>query len=564
MIEGLLETAVIWRNPVFRRYRRSRLRLRKAVFWYLLTAIVTTFVVTLGYVISTNSGNFPETAARRLWIPLLIIQGTILMIKGTGAVSAGLIQDKIDATLDYQRLTPLTPLQSLVGYLYGLPVLEYVMFALTLPHLAFIVLVGHIPLTALLSVYLAFFVCVTLYHITAIAVGIVMKRWIVGYLLSIFMVLTVNVILPTFISQLGLRFIQYLSVWPVISQKVLPIVVQPASLELVMRNPYFSLAGDVAFYDWAFTPFEFTLTLQSALILTFGLMAYRRWKSASMHSLSKPYAFGFLGGFIVLLIGNIWPAITGQYLPFQIFGETRLEEVTEVIAVGFPVVYCFVCWILTAVLLAIVLPGHDTCVRGLRRAAKLGRRALRPWDDASSSPVFTALFIAAVMAGFWVLYSAVAAAGFFDFRAGAELGLWRLPVAFALILVTTAMLLQVLELRPTVLVVLLLWFLPLLVAIVLGAATQAIALPQAVIASLSPIALLAMAGAVPVIESVPLDAPVQFDYLLTGVSTGLIFLAVQILCLAWRWLGLSDRFRRASGSRAAEEPGALLAARAET
>ena len=89
MIEGLLETAVIWRNPVFRRYRRSRLRLRKAVFWYLLTAIVTTFVVTLGYVISTNSGNSPETAARRLWIPLLIIQGTILMIKGTGAVSAG-------------------------------------------------------------------------------------------------------------------------------------------------------------------------------------------------------------------------------------------------------------------------------------------------------------------------------------------------------------------------------------------------------------------------------------------------------------------------------------------
>ena len=111
MIEGLIETAVIWRNPVFRRYRRSRLRLRKAVFWYLLTAIVTTFVVTLGYVISTNSGNFPETAARRLWIPLLIIQGIILMIKGTGAVSAGLIQDRIDATLDYQRLTPLTPLR---------------------------------------------------------------------------------------------------------------------------------------------------------------------------------------------------------------------------------------------------------------------------------------------------------------------------------------------------------------------------------------------------------------------------------------------------------------------
>src|SRR5690606_36473421 len=136
----------------------------------------------------------------------------------------GLIQDKIDQTLDYQRLTPLSPLRNLVGYLFGLPALEYAMFALTLPHLASVAVVGQIPALTLLSVYCSFFVCVVLYHMTGIAAGMVMHRWIFGYMLSILLVLFVNVILPSLVSQLGLKFFQYLSVWPVIGQKVLPVV----------------------------------------------------------------------------------------------------------------------------------------------------------------------------------------------------------------------------------------------------------------------------------------------------------------------------------------------------
>ncbi|HLF09636.1 MAG TPA: hypothetical protein VJA26_00345, partial [Gammaproteobacteria bacterium] len=185
MSAELLATFQIWRNPAFLRFWRSRLRLRKAIFWYLLTLIITTFVVSIIYIGRTNAFTPPQNAARGLWIPLLIIQGLILMVKGTGSVSAGLIQDKIDETLDYQRLTPVTPIRNLVGYLFGLPVLEYVMFALTLPHLIFIVVVGRIPFGTLLSVYLAFFVCAILYHTTAIAAGMVMRRWFLGYIVGI-------------------------------------------------------------------------------------------------------------------------------------------------------------------------------------------------------------------------------------------------------------------------------------------------------------------------------------------------------------------------------------------
>ncbi len=545
-MEAFLDTCAFWRNPVFRRYFRSRLRLRRAIIWYLLAIIVPTFIVSLAYLIMVNSsGVAPQDAARRLWISLLSVQGLILMVKGTGVVSAGIIQDKIDQTLDYQRLSPLSPAKSLIGYLTGLPVLEYIMFCLTLPHLIFIVLVGNIPIAAVASVYFAFIVCVVLYHMTAIAVGLVMNRWVLGYLLSIFMVVMINVVLPITVSQLGLKFVQFLSVWPVIAQKILPIII-PEGLSATASNPFLSsLAADVSVYNWRVSPFVFTLFLQGSLILTFSLMAYRRWQSATRHSLSKPYALAFLAGFIALVIGNIWPAITGQYLPFQIFGVNDLDELTEAIAIGFPAIYGLLTWLLTGILLAMVVPSHHSFVRGIRRALRIGRRSPRPWQDESANAGFLASFVVVVMAGFFVLYGELTSAGFFDFRAGAELGLWRLPLVLAMVLVYTLLLLQTIELKPTVLVVLLLWFVPMLVAAVLSAATQRATLAEAVIASLSPIAALVMASAVPLIDVVPIDAEREFDILLTGCTTGIAFLAIQIVYLAIVWRRKSRAFAAA-------------------
>ena len=544
MIAEFLSGFAIWRNPVFRRYCRSRLRLKGAIIWYLLAIIIPTFSVALSYILMTNSGIPAESAARRLWISLIVLQGAILMVKGTGVVSAGIIQDKIDQTLDYQRLTPLTPARSLFGYLLGLPVLEYVMFALTLPHLFFIVIVGNIPVLTVLSVYFSFFVCVMLYHMTAIAMGIVMNRWVLGYLLSIFMVIVINLILPISVSQLGLKFMQFLSVWPVISQKVLPVVV-PSGLPLNPGgNPFFSMASDVPLYNWMLSPFVFTLLLQSALILTFYRMAFRRWQSATRHSLSKPYSIAFMGGFVVLVIGNVWPAITGQFLPFQIFGQTNLDDLTEVIAVALPGIYALVSWALAGTLMMIVTPSHHAIVSGIRRALKQGRNTPHMWEDESANMLFTSAFVVVVMAGFALLYGELMASGFFEFRVNTELGLWRLPLALMLVLVYTLMLLQVMELKPTVLIILLVWFVPILVSAVLSAWMREAALIQAVIAAISPIALILMAGAVPLIDNVPVNPSDtdQFTYVLQGCTAGLLFVSAQIAYLAFRWRGHVQRF----------------------
>jgi hypothetical protein len=528
------ELLAIWRNPVFERFRRSRLRLRKSIFWLLLTLIVATYVVALTYIVRTNIGVSPATAARGLWFPLLIIQGLILLFKGTGAVAAGLIQDKVDQTLDYQRLTPVTPLRNVLGYLFGLPVLEYAMLALTLPHLFFIAVVGAIPLSALASVYSAFFMCAILYHITAIAAGMVMRRWVLGYLLSILLVIFLNIVLPVFISQLGLKFLQYLSLWPVIAQEVVPVSFQN-SYALVSGNPFFTMAGDVPFFDWRLSPYAFTLLLQAALILTFGTMTLRRWKSSSRHSLSKPYALGIVCGFVVLFLGNLWPVISGSYMPFALFGSTNIEQLGDVLGVALPLVYCLAVWFLCLVLFGIVTPSHHAYVRGIRRAFKHGRNAARPWDDDAANVPFMGLFVLVALVGYWILWREVTTAGFLDFLGPAGLRGWRLPLALGLVLLNTFLLLQVLELKLSALVILLLWFLPILAASVFSAAVEGFATAQAMLASLSPLALVALAGLVPLQAIADGNMNDEIAAAHVGVYTGLAFIVLQTAALWLRW-----------------------------
>ncbi len=531
----------VWDNPVFQRFRRSRLRARKAVFWYLLTLILTTFVVMMGYIVRTNSGVPEADAARSLWLPLLVIQGLILMVRGTGTVSSTLIQDRLDQTLDYQRLTPVAPLRNLVGYLFGLPVMEYVMVALTLPHLVFVVVVGRIPIDTVAAVYLAFMTCVVLYHITAISVGMVMQRWILGYLVGTLAVLFVNVVLPLIVSQFGLKFLQYLSVWPVIGQKLLPLLV--ASETGVAGNPFLNMADAVPFYNWSFSPFVFTLLLQGALIVTFTVIALRRWKNTGRHPLGKPYALVFLSVFIVLMIGNLWPALTRQVMPFAIFGVSDANQLEPVIAMALPMAYCVILWLLSAMLLSAVTPTHHSYLRGLRRAARQNRGSARPWEDDATNTAFALALTGIAVAGLVALSLVARSSGFLASLPAQDLNTWRLPMVFALLLAYTALLLQVLGQRPAVLAVLLVWLLPILVATLSATALRGAQTLQTVIASISPVALLLMTGVGQAGAEVTTN---QRPLLTIGIYTGIGFLLLQIILLAGRWHQLSTGFRSAA------------------
>jgi hypothetical protein len=249
-----------------------------------------------------------------------------------------------------------------------------------------------------------------------------------------------------------------------------------------------------------------------------------------------------LAAFVVLVIGNTWPIITGQDLPFTILGSNVLEERAEVIAIGLPLVYSLMVWLLCTFLYANTVPTHHDYVRGLRRAKKLGRKAARPWDDDSAHFAFMSLFTLIALAGFAVLFFEMQSAGFMRFLDGTDYASWRLPLAFGLGLLYTVLLLQVMGLRGTVLSVMLIWLLPVLVAIVVSAAMERLTLFQAVLASISPLATLVAAGLMPIGDAVArVSESPEFETVRSGFYAGLGFLAAQIVLLGWRWQHLRKR-----------------------
>ena len=144
-----------WPNPIFRRYARSRLRPQALGAWLLVTVLLAGFLY-FGFRTGTRfQGQMSIMDAERATvIPLLVLQALILFFLGTGQVAAGITAEADEGTLDYQRLSPLTPLGKVLGYLLGLPVREWCLFAATLPFTAWALWKGEVAASAWMPVYL--------------------------------------------------------------------------------------------------------------------------------------------------------------------------------------------------------------------------------------------------------------------------------------------------------------------------------------------------------------------------------------------------------------------------
>ena len=99
----------------------------------------------------------------------------------------------------------------------------------------------------------------------------------------------------------------------------------------------------------------------------------------------------------------------------------------------------------------------------------------------------------------------------------------------------SGLVLQVLELKPTVLVILLVWFLPILVASVLSAAQQDVGYTQAIIARCRRSRWWCISGILPTAAVAPGEIDEELAVALTGANSGLVFIVLQIAFLWVRW-----------------------------
>ena len=376
----------IWVNPIFLRYTRSRLRPAPLITWIILVLTLATSIFFLFYYSSLyrlTAG--PAAAARDAFYPILFFQMVILLFMGTGSVAGGISRESADGMIDYQRLTPMTPLAKIVGYLFGLPVREYVLFAVTLPFTIFCINAGNIPAGVISEVYGTLFTSAILYHLTGCVAGTIVKRRHFAGRVAQIMVILLYFVLPTF-SQLGFVFFEYLTMRPVIIEQ----------FESV-RGPIFGgfpspeKIVEVLLFEWKLNTLNFSLLIQCSLIIIFLSILYRKWRQPTNHLLGKNFSLAVHIWILTLITGNALPIITDKTQftggrserAAELLIEQRAAEKNEInelnteetidvltqsgilasLGIGFLA--------LTFGMITITTPDSDKFTRALRKARKL-------------------------------------------------------------------------------------------------------------------------------------------------------------------------------------------------
>ena len=203
-----------WANPIFRRYCQSRLRLAGLSVSLLIVVILAGFMVAITGSISFRTRGNPADAARTAIIPLLVLQSFILFVFGTAQASGGMVAERDEGLIDYQRLIPMSPLSKVMGYLFGLPVREYVMFLATLPFTAWSLWRGNVAWNVWLPLYAIVLTSTLTYHLSGLVTGTVVRnrRW--AFLVSIGFVFSLYTVIPQ-MAKFGLVFFKYLTITPV-------------------------------------------------------------------------------------------------------------------------------------------------------------------------------------------------------------------------------------------------------------------------------------------------------------------------------------------------------------
>ena len=382
---------MIWANPIVRRYARSRLRPTGFGVSLLLVVLISGFVF---FVSREGSGRVmasPEDVARVALFPLLMIQGIILFGLGTGQVAGAMTGEADEGVLDYQRLAPMSPLAKVLGYLFGLPIREWVLFAATMPFTIISLLEGEVPLQYAFQLYAVFVMAAVLYHLTGLLTGTVMKnrRW--AFLGSMGLVLLLYTIIPQ-AAKFGLVYFKYLTIYPVV-EEMMPHFTPRRLGQLV--DAYQMMVPQAKFFGLDLSQYVVTLVSQAVLSFAMIVMLWRHWRKAESHLLGKLGAVGLFAWLQIVLLGNALPLIDGGDIfpsrelrrrfgrilnPQSEFWKPEIEEAVMMVGL-FGVVTMGVMWWMTL----IISPSRDTQIRGWRRVRKFGGSKLPILSDAATS-----------------------------------------------------------------------------------------------------------------------------------------------------------------------------------
>ncbi len=378
----------LWLNPILRRYCRSRLRLRAVLVVLLIDLLIAGFIVGMTATIGSRDGVDLADVAGFSFIVLLFYQGFILFIMGAAVVSGGIVAERDEGVIDYQRLAPMTPLAKTLGYLFGLPMREYVMFLGTLPFALWLIYAGKIAFHVWAPLYVVMLSSAVLYHLTGLVTGTVVRNRRVAFLFSTGCVFTLYTVLP-FAKKYGLTvlvFFDYLTMGPVYRESLPGMLPNEVGAVVEMARLF---SPEVKFFNLGFSEIVFTLFTQVGLMLTLIIMLCRKWRSDENHLLGKTWAAGLFVWIQFLLLGNALPLIeTGKLFPsYALTSMLHMGSWTanEEEIVGLVGLYGFVTLVLMVLLTSVITPTIDRQKKAWRYAHKHGEKGSPLISDPATS-----------------------------------------------------------------------------------------------------------------------------------------------------------------------------------
>ncbi|MEM8783597.1 MAG: hypothetical protein AAGE65_12175 [Planctomycetota bacterium] len=370
----------LWANPIAQRCRRARLRPKHLLTYGILGLSVITFVFLVTYLGALRRFDAStEIAAKATLLPLLVMQGVALMGLGSAALASGIARERDRDLIDYQRMTPMSPTAKIFGYLFGLPAREYLLFALTLPFVAFALYHADVPLWKIAKYYVVFFSSVWVYHLTGLCAGVVSKKPWQASLISLGSVVGLYLVLPQ-LSFAGLAFFDFLTVRPTFFNVIAEEINwqdRPWQADEWM-NQY----GAVAFFHLTVNPTVFSLAIQGFALASLFTVIHRKWVDPHRHPFSKPQGLAFHFGIVFVLVGTLWPTLGDPGTIREL--QRRLAAVTPGNVMGWLLgLYIVVAGISTFCVSHLITPRQHTARQGFRRALRLGKAKVPAvWDSA--------------------------------------------------------------------------------------------------------------------------------------------------------------------------------------
>ncbi|MEM9418308.1 MAG: hypothetical protein AAGA25_04520 [Planctomycetota bacterium] len=456
-------------NPICIQHARIRLRPMPTLTWCVITISVVAFIFALTLFGLTERGEVDRVeAAKTALLPLIVVQGVLLMGMGTQAVATGIARERDKELLDYHRMSPMPPSAKIVGYLFGLPAREYLLFGLTLPFVAYAVWVSQVSVLTVLHFYAAFFSSVLLYHMAGLMAGMVSRRAWHSSFASLGTVVVLYLVLPIMFGQVGLLFFDYLTVRPTFYGMVYEELQHhqqegwvSSQMELAERYRL------VPFFGMLVNPTLFSIAVQAFGFISLYHVVRRKWVDASWHPFSKRFGGFFVFGLLVLTVGSLWPLLTdpGHFADFR----QRLGQIGWAAAFSLMIgIFLVVSALSIFISVSLTSPTGHTAARGLRRAWKTGRK--RPpmsWDAATGWPVMLVMLIFAE-AGLGLLLLGVKQGHAISLPAETTSWLVGLAVLGPLVVIAFQGFYERFGQRMTILGLFVLWAMPVMVAVLVG------------------------------------------------------------------------------------------------